>query len=446
MKRIVVYLILVFLAFSGTGVLAQDQKAIDEKKGQLSACKDKIHPLELALLALNGEKEKALDELRSGYYCDKCNKSASEIERGGNTTFEAHLSDVNGKPIPASETIIKNKAAEYDRKIEAQKEKVNSQERSCQTIEEQILQMEVSKKQREKEAEEARLAQMRQKSDSTAKADDSRVSESSRTEPSKSQPTKDTTTVSSWSGVSYRQLMDEAVQTRYQQELWEAEREKARIVNEEYRRDVGERALERVEDEVSDARGYRPSRANEEEFGKTDFDRYASENQVKEVPGTAEAINFFRQVGDKVTSGFSTVTGYISKKVGTFKALWGNMTASSEEPADDLADVVIAVSAYSGLPAPIAGQVLETGKAVVETFSDNAAVASKVIDIQMDDGDFEEADKLATGAFKGTVLNVFASFPMTNTALTIHDLWVSTKEKAYKYSDQFINWFKSNGY
>lgn len=69
--------------------------------------------------ALIAEKDKALQELRLGYYCSQCGRPASQIQREESETFQQHLGRVQGRAIPATQEQLDKKAREYDQKIEA---------------------------------------------------------------------------------------------------------------------------------------------------------------------------------------------------------------------------------------------------------------------------------------------------------------------------------------
>jgi len=74
---------------------------------------------------LIAERAAALDELRRGVFCSKCRRTASEIERTEQLTFQAHLGTVKGSAVPATQKEIAKKAAEYDNKIESLKRELD---------------------------------------------------------------------------------------------------------------------------------------------------------------------------------------------------------------------------------------------------------------------------------------------------------------------------------
>ncbi len=90
---------------------------LDQAHGDVRSA---ITGIEEAIASLKYKKGVALDELRLGLRCSKCNSSKSEIEAKGET-FYHHLSRVEGEEIrvPASASELASKAAEFDRQIES---------------------------------------------------------------------------------------------------------------------------------------------------------------------------------------------------------------------------------------------------------------------------------------------------------------------------------------
>lgn len=74
------------------------------------------------------EKQEVLSELRQGYYCSKCNRSKSELDRTSEG-FEHHLERVKGQPVPAPQSVINQREAEFDREIN----NLNSRRRQYET-------------------------------------------------------------------------------------------------------------------------------------------------------------------------------------------------------------------------------------------------------------------------------------------------------------------------
>lgn len=82
-----------------------------------SACQKQINDLILQKAKLNSEKTTAINQLKQGKFCSQCNRTAIEIEKSENISFKQHLINVNGKEIPASPEVIKQKEDEYNQKL-----------------------------------------------------------------------------------------------------------------------------------------------------------------------------------------------------------------------------------------------------------------------------------------------------------------------------------------
>lgn len=103
----------------------------DEKVGELNRAhlqtysdeQDKLAKLKKELSDLYTERDEALAELRSGRFCNGCNRTASELRRQGIYDVEDHFAD-NGGTHPASPEQIKRKEEEYARKIEAKEQEL----------------------------------------------------------------------------------------------------------------------------------------------------------------------------------------------------------------------------------------------------------------------------------------------------------------------------------
>jgi len=65
------------------------------------------------------EKEKVRQELLRGSFCNKCDRSKSEIELAERIPFMQHIQTVSGTPVPASAAVIKKRMDEFDSKIQA---------------------------------------------------------------------------------------------------------------------------------------------------------------------------------------------------------------------------------------------------------------------------------------------------------------------------------------
>ncbi|EMR02382.1 coiled-coil domain-containing protein [Cesiribacter andamanensis] len=96
----------------------------DEKVGKLNSQhlqtyseeQQKLETLKKELTALYIEKKEVMDELRRGRFCNGCSRTASELRKSGVSDVERHFAD-NGGTHSASPELLKQKEAEYDRKI-----------------------------------------------------------------------------------------------------------------------------------------------------------------------------------------------------------------------------------------------------------------------------------------------------------------------------------------
>lgn len=72
------------------------------------------------VLNLIAEKNAALDEFRKGLFCSDCKRPKSQVEKEDKITFEEHIEAGRSRGryvMPAPPGLIKEKEAEYDRKI-----------------------------------------------------------------------------------------------------------------------------------------------------------------------------------------------------------------------------------------------------------------------------------------------------------------------------------------
>jgi hypothetical protein len=82
-----------------------------------SRLESEMHDLEVKKLELRAECDQALAELAAGMYCSQCGRSASEIVRQTGQSFEDHLSEVNGDPLPAPPEVIENKQRQCNQQL-----------------------------------------------------------------------------------------------------------------------------------------------------------------------------------------------------------------------------------------------------------------------------------------------------------------------------------------
>lgn len=99
--------------------LAELEKALSAKVGKL---KDE-------LAALIKERDDLLRDFKAGFFCSKCGKAKSEFEKEGKS-FEQHLDDVTGVPIPAPTTKIEQIREEYKIKIAYKRVQIQNAEKN----------------------------------------------------------------------------------------------------------------------------------------------------------------------------------------------------------------------------------------------------------------------------------------------------------------------------
>ncbi|MFA4954618.1 MAG: hypothetical protein WC641_04865 [Patescibacteria group bacterium] len=82
-----------------------------------SRLENEMRDLESKKLELRAECDQALAELAAGMYCSQCGRSASEIVRQTGQSFEDHLTEVNGDPLPAPPEVIESKQRQCNQQI-----------------------------------------------------------------------------------------------------------------------------------------------------------------------------------------------------------------------------------------------------------------------------------------------------------------------------------------
>lgn len=90
---------------------------IEEARRERAALSERRSEIESARLALEKERDQMLADMRGGLYCSQCHRSRTEIEAAGEGFYE-HLRNVRGIALPAPDSLVRAKAAEYQEKIE----------------------------------------------------------------------------------------------------------------------------------------------------------------------------------------------------------------------------------------------------------------------------------------------------------------------------------------
>lgn len=68
---------------------------------------------------LRAQRDKELDELRGGYWHDKCSRTASQILEQDHEELDVHLAREGGKMVPAPESVIRQRERSFDERIAA---------------------------------------------------------------------------------------------------------------------------------------------------------------------------------------------------------------------------------------------------------------------------------------------------------------------------------------
>lgn len=113
----------------------------------LSASAEDLYDCQSKVAELQRDKNQALADLRAGLFCSECNRSKTEIERG-REDFYAHLRDVQGKPVPATQK-------QLQRALQSWSSKIASAQNRCDGIAKRLedqRRAEQERRQREQEA------------------------------------------------------------------------------------------------------------------------------------------------------------------------------------------------------------------------------------------------------------------------------------------------------
>lgn len=116
------------------------QTSLEEFDIKIKQCEDKLTDLQDNLYVQREENEAILSELRSGKFCSKCRRSATEIIAEKNESFSAHIGRVSGKIISLSSDELRTKERELERKIEDLEAKLEYQQQKCWDIGEKKIQ------------------------------------------------------------------------------------------------------------------------------------------------------------------------------------------------------------------------------------------------------------------------------------------------------------------
>jgi hypothetical protein len=105
------------------------------------------------IVELSRQWDIKLKELKEGLFCSKCMRSKTEIERAEKQPFEKHLTDVSGKPVPATPEQIAKAEEAYQKQFENLAEQRISAQKRCD--EELRRKQKEEEDRRQREAEDA---------------------------------------------------------------------------------------------------------------------------------------------------------------------------------------------------------------------------------------------------------------------------------------------------
>jgi chromosome segregation ATPase len=106
---------------------------------------------------LMNEYKRKSDEFERGLYCSKCEKSQSEIEKGGRENFYDHIAKVKGKIQKAPAAVLRKMYEEYRRNWKISIDKTNKLTHAYDDLERIEIPKTISERAKWREALEARL-------------------------------------------------------------------------------------------------------------------------------------------------------------------------------------------------------------------------------------------------------------------------------------------------
>jgi hypothetical protein len=107
------------------------ERCIDSAFGLREKLSKKARELGSRIAEIARAAKRALDELLSGRFCSKCDRTASEIEKVEKQSFSQHLGKVKGKAVAAGADRIARKKKEYEDRIRGkEREKASAEKES----------------------------------------------------------------------------------------------------------------------------------------------------------------------------------------------------------------------------------------------------------------------------------------------------------------------------
>lgn len=97
--------------------IEQSCKRIPQLEERIVEQKSDLKDLASELKQLKIQRDRDINDLKSGRYCSKCKRTPSQILKDTKQTFEEHLDDVSGRSIPADPSRILAEERKYEKAI-----------------------------------------------------------------------------------------------------------------------------------------------------------------------------------------------------------------------------------------------------------------------------------------------------------------------------------------
>lgn len=160
--------------------------------GQILDCPE-AEELDDEMTQINADYKLKVRELKAGLYCSQCKRSKSEIEKSTKQSFEDHLEEVNGDPVPASQEMLDKAEEDF---LEDQ-ERIGNQylraKKQCQDEYDRKIKEEAERKEQE-EAERIAKAEAalkeKEEAERKAKEDEERLAKEEEARKAKEQAEK----------------------------------------------------------------------------------------------------------------------------------------------------------------------------------------------------------------------------------------------------------------
>lgn len=97
--------------------IEQSSRRIPQLEERIAEQKSDLKNLASELKQLKIQRDRDINDLKSGRYCSKCKRTPSQILKDTKQSFEEHLDDVSGRSIPADPSRILAEERKYEKAI-----------------------------------------------------------------------------------------------------------------------------------------------------------------------------------------------------------------------------------------------------------------------------------------------------------------------------------------